>query len=119
MKIALTALGTTLDSEIDSRFGRAKNFLLYETETGSLSVIDNSVNLNAAQGAGIQSAGNIANSGAKAIITGHCGPKAFRALKEAGVKVYNAKPGKVIDAITFFKSGQLSESSDADVEGHW
>ena len=119
MKIALTALGTTLESEIDSRFGRARNFLLYETETGALSAIDNSVNLNAVQGAGIQSAGNIAASGAKAVITGHCGPKAFRVLKEAGVKVYTAKPGKVIDAIALFRSGQLSESSDADVEGHW
>lgn len=119
MKIALSSSGTTLDSELDSRFGRARYFLLYDTETGELSVIDNQVNLNSAQGAGIQTAGNIADAGAMAVITGHCGPKAFRVLKEAGIKVFNVQAASVRDAVEQYKSGDLAEASGSDVESHW
>ncbi len=121
MKIALTAMGNTMDSQLDPRFGRAKMFILYDTETDEFSVIDNKLNLNAAQGAGIQSAGNIAASGAKVLISGHCGPKAFGVLSSAGIKVYSAKTDMVTvsEAIELFKNGELKEADSADVEGHW
>ena len=119
MKIALSSSGTTLESELDSRFGRARYFLLHDTETGELSVIDNQVNLNSAQGAGIQTAANIADAGAKAVITGHCGPKAFRVLKEAGIKVFNVQAASVRDAVEQFKNGTLAEAAGSDVESHW
>ena len=33
MKIVITTQGDSPDSEVDPRFGRAGNFLLYDTET--------------------------------------------------------------------------------------
>ncbi len=119
MKIAFTSSGTGLDSPLDSRFGRAPKFIVYDTETKSQQVICNEQNLNAAQGAGIQSAQNIIRAGAEAVVSGHCGPKAFRVLKEGGVKVFNCNAKTVREALELFNSGALAEAKDADVEGHW
>ena len=119
MKIAFTTSGTDLDGPLDSRFGRASKFLIYDTETKGFTLIDNAQNLNAAQGAGIQSASAVAQSGAQALVTGHCGPKAFQVLKAAGVKVYNTDAPTIAEALQRFTGGQLAEAKDSDVEGHW
>jgi len=80
---------------------------------------DNSQNLNAAQGAGIQAAETVVRLGAEAVVTGNVGPKAFRALNAAGIKMYLSGEGSVADAVRKFKAGELKEASTANVEGHW
>ena len=119
MKLAFSTSGETLESALDPRFGRAPKFLIYSLQTQSFQVVDNSQNLEAAQGAGIQSAQNIAKMEVDALITGHCGPKAFRVLQAAGIKVFNTDAPTVADALERFSNGQLSESKSADVTGHW
>lgn len=119
MKIAFTTSGESLDSPLDSRFGRAPKFLIYDLEKAIFEIVDNQQNLNAAQGAGIQSAANVAQAGAGALVTGHCGPKAFKVLAAAGVKVYNTDALTVAGALQRYRDGLLKEASDADVEGHW
>ena len=119
MKIAITTSGQDLAAELDPRFGRAKNFLIYETETNAFELIDNAQNLNAAQGAGIQSAQTIVKSGAEALITGHCGPKAYQVLEAAGVKIYLSDKASVSASLEAFAAGELPLAGSADVEGHW
>lgn len=119
MKIALTTSGSDLTAPLDSRFGRAPKFLIYDLESNKFEVVNNAQNLNAAQGAGIQSAQNIARLGVGALITGHCGPKAFRVLKQAGIKIYNAAAPTVAEALEQYRAGKLTEAASADVEGHW
>ncbi len=119
MKIVFTASGDDLSAPLDPRFGRAAKFLVYDLEAGTFEITDNSQNLNAAQGAGIQAAEQICRLGAGALVTGHCGPKAFRVLSAAGVKVYNTDAATVAQALERFRSGGLKEASSADVEGHW
>ena len=119
MNIAITAKGETLESEVDPRFGRAAKFIIYDTETGEFAAMDNAQNLNAAQGAGIQAAQNVINTGSKALLTGHCGPKAFRTLTAGEVTVYANIEGTVKEAIEKFKAGKLEVANSADVEGHW
>ena len=119
MKVAITVQGTTLGDPLDPRFGRAKQFLIVDTDTGELAVRSNEVNLNAAQGAGIQAGQQVADSGATAVITGHVGPKAFRVLEAAGVSVYLAADCTAGEALERFKRNELSRQSSADVEGHW
>ncbi len=119
MKIAVSAQENNPDSLIDTRFGRAKYFVVYDDETGNWDAIDNVQNLQAAQGAGIQSAATVVNAGCIALISGHCGPKAFTALNKAGVTVYTVDGGSVRDAIDAFIRGDLSQSKNADVDGHW
>ncbi len=108
-----------MQSPLDARFGRAKYFILLDTETGASSSLDNSVNLNAVQGAGIQAAKKVVDLEAEAVITGHVGPKAFAALRAGGVRIYTGASGTVADAIAQFNSGKLTEAVSASVEGHW
>ena len=119
MKIVFTTSGDSLNSPLDSRFGRAPKFLVYDLDSETFEVIDNQQNLNAAQGAGIQSAETVARSGAKSLVTGHCGPKAFRVLLAAGIKVYTTDALTVAAALKQDRTGKLTEAKAADVEGHW
>ena len=119
MKVAITSKGLDLNSQVDPRFGRTQNFLLVDTETGEHTVLDNQQNLNAASGAGIQSTETIVKNGAEVLLTGHCGPNAFRALSAAGVKIVIGVDGAVKDALEKLKNGEFSFAESADVEGHW
>ncbi len=119
MKVALTASGDTLESPFDSRFGRAEKFIIYDTESDTYSVIDNAQNLQAAQGAGVQAAEHVVASGARALVTGHLGPKAARVIFTAGVEAYHADAQTVGEALAMFKSKALKPLRTADVEGHW
>lgn len=119
MKIAVSSTGRTTDSEVDARFGRAKMFLIIDDSSGELDVLENKQNIDAAQGAGIQAARLVSESGAEVVITGHCGPKAFRTLTAADLKVVVGAGGTVNEAIKRFKAGELKPTDSADVEGHW
>lgn len=119
MKIAVTATGPEPTSDVETRFGRAPMFLVYDTDLGTWEALDNRVNLQAAQGAGIQSAERIVRSGAKVLLSGHCGPKAHSVLRAAGVAVFTAVSGSVENAVKLYLEGALSESSGPDVQSHW
>ena len=119
MKIALTIDGVDLDAKLDSRFGRAARFMLYDTDAGSFELVDNTQNLNAAQGAGIQSAETVARAGVRHLVTGHCGPKAFRVLTAAGISIYNCDAPTVREALERYTAGTLKPAAAADVDGHW
>ena len=114
MKVAVTTIEPSLDSAIDERFGRAMHFLIVDTETMESDVIDNAVNRNAMQGAGIASAELVTSHGAVAVITGHLGPKAFAALDAAGVKGYGAAGMTARAAIEAFVAGTLQELSEGE-----
>ncbi len=119
MKIAITSQDKELSSEVDLRFGRAKFLLVVDSETDDFEVHDNELNLNAVQGAGIQTGQNIANLGVEAVITGNVGPNAFKTLNAAKVKIFLAERQTVQEAIDLFKAGKLKEVGQANVEGHW
>lgn len=119
MKIAISAMGKEMSSNVDPRFGRAKVFMVVDTDTNASTAHDNAQNLNAAQGAGIQAGETVARLGVHAVVTGNVGPKAFRVLNAAGIKVYLAGEGTVSDAVHRFKAGELQEAEAANVEGHW
>lgn len=119
MRIVITSSGKTMDSQVDPRFGRAAFFIVVDAETGESEAHDNVQNLNAVQGAGIQAARQVVELGAQAVLTGHVGPKAFTALHAAGVKVYAGAAGSVRQAVETYKAGQLAETNEATVEGHW
>jgi predicted Fe-Mo cluster-binding NifX family protein len=119
MKIAVTAQGKDISSEVDLRFGRAKWIIVVDTETGDYEAHDNIVNLNVVQGAGIQTGQNIANLGVEAVITGNVGLNAFKTLNAAGIKIFLAQKQTVQEALELFKADKLEEVNQANVEGHW
>lgn len=119
MRLIITSEGPGMNSRVDPRFGRAKHFVLFDTETGEVSSHDNAQNLNAPQGAGIQAAQAVARLGAEAVLTGNVGPKAFATLQAANIAVYTGAAGTVNEAIEQYKRGQLQQATKANVEGHW
>ena len=119
MKIAITSQGKNLDSQVDPRFGRAAYILIVDSDDDTVEVLDNSENVNAFKGAGIQAAAMVGDIGADVLLTGFCGPNAFKTLAAAGVKVANDASGTVRDAMEAFKKGKVSFADDANVEGHW
>lgn len=119
MKIAVTSQGKELESPVDPRFGRAAYIIIVDSETSNFEVIDNKENINALKGAGIQAASNISNKGAEVLLTGFCGPNAFKTLQAAGVKVANDASGTVREAVKAFLDGKLPFADEANAEGHW
>lgn len=119
MKIVFTTPGNNLAAELDPSFGRAQFFLVYDLDAQAFEVRANQQNLEASQGAGIQAAQNLVKAGADVLITGHCGPKAFRVLQAAGIKVFNTQATTVQQALSLYQSGALLEAKAANIEGHW
>ena len=118
MKIAVSSSGKDLDSEIDPRFGRCAYFLIVETDDMSFEAFDNE-NIAISGGAGIQSAQLVASKGAKAVITGNCGPNAVRTLSAAGVKLFANNTGRLREAIERYKNGELRSTKEATVSDHY
>ncbi len=104
---------------MDPRFARAPYILIVDTLDQGLEVLDNSENVNAFKGAGIQAAVMLSDRGAKVLLTGHCGPNAFKTLNAAGVKVANDVTGTVRDAVIAYRAGNVSFADGANVEGSW
>ena len=119
MKIAITSQGTELTAALDPRFGRTKYFVIIDTDSDDFEVVDNAQNLNAAQGAGIQAAQNVAELGVEAVVTGNVGPNAFRTLDAAEVKVFLCGEETVQQALDSFKAGALEQVTNPNVKGHW
>jgi len=119
MKLAVTSQGPDFDSQVDPRFGRARYFVVVDTDSGGFAAHDNTKNVDALQGAGIQAARAVVDLGVVAVITGHVGPKAFGTLQAGGITVYPGGSGTVKEAVEAFHAGQLQPADKATVEGHW
>jgi predicted Fe-Mo cluster-binding NifX family protein len=117
MKIAVSASEPDLNGPVDPRFGRSPYFLLIETDTMEFEVIENP-NLASPSGAGIQSSQFLANKGAKALLTGGCGPNAFKTLEAAGVEVFIGVSGVIKEAVQNFSQGKLHPAPGPNVSAH-
>ena len=119
MKVVVSSTGRTGKDMVHPRFGRAKYFVVVDTESGEELALDNTQNVDAMQGAGVQAAQRVAGLEPAYVITGHCGPKAFAVLRAAGIPVILGAEGTVRVAVERLKRGELEPAGEADVEGHW
>jgi predicted Fe-Mo cluster-binding NifX family protein len=117
MKIGITSQGNRVDSSLDPHFGRAAFLIIIDTETRQTEIVDNGASQNAVQGAGIQTARNMADQKVAAVVSGHVGPKALTVLQAAGIPVYCATSGTVQEVFNAYLTGQLKPQSQADTEG--
>lgn len=117
MRIAVSAVGNTIDAEVDPRFGRCAHFVIVESETMNFEAIPNAA-ASAMGGAGIQAAQTIASKGVTVLITGNVGPNAYQTLTAAGIEVIVGASGTVRDAVQKYKNGELSKTNAPTVQGH-
>ena len=118
MKIAVSSSGKDLDSQMDPRFGRCAYFVIVETEDMSFEAFDNE-NIALGGGAGIQSAQFVSSKGAKAVLTGNCGPNAVQTLSAAHVKVFVGQSGTVREAIERYTRGDMKSTTTPNVADHY
>lgn len=111
MKIAVSATGNNLNSELNPRFGRCEYFIIVETDDMSFEAYENENN-ELSSGAGIQSASFVSSKGAGVVLTGNCGPKAAQTFSAAGVKVLTGFSGTVKNAIEQFKNNENEHQAD-------
>ncbi|HNZ71606.1 MAG TPA: NifB/NifX family molybdenum-iron cluster-binding protein [Prolixibacteraceae bacterium] len=74
MKVAITSTGNSLESKLDSRFGRCSFFVIYDTESKSVEFIPNP-NKENVEGAGPASVNLIASRDSKKVVSGEFGAK--------------------------------------------
>ena len=118
-KIAVSAEGPSLDDAIDPRFGRAAGFLIVDPQTMEHEYVDNGASQAMSQGAGIQAAENVVRAGAKVVLTGNVGPKAFQVLQAAGIHIaHNLQNLTVREALERYTSGKVEMATGPNRRGH-
>jgi predicted Fe-Mo cluster-binding NifX family protein len=113
-KIVITSQGPSLGSEFDERFGRCQYFIIVDTNSSDFQCLQNE-NTSASGGAGTASAKTIADLDVQAVVSGHFGPNAAKALQAFGIKMYISKCETISNALSEFKNGSLQEVKDATV----
>jgi predicted Fe-Mo cluster-binding NifX family protein len=108
-KIAITSAGPKPESKVESQFGRAPWFMIYDPGNDGWQAIDNSNTARAPGGAGRKAAEELARRGIKIVITGQCGPNAHRALSSAGIKIFQGSDRTVKAALRDYQTGKLQE----------
>jgi len=119
MKIAISSIGKTMDSEVDARFGRCTYFLIVEIEDKQIKNVKAIENTAKAQmgGAGIIAGEIVANEKVDAVITTNLGPRAFSVFEQFGIKSYFGE-GKIKDVVKDFIEGKSKELTDATGPQH-
>ncbi|MGD9098236.1 MAG: NifB/NifX family molybdenum-iron cluster-binding protein [Desulfobacterales bacterium] len=118
-KIAVTAESPNLDARVDPRFGRAAGFVVVDPDTMAFDYVDNGASQVMAKGAGIQAAEIVADTGARVLLTGFVGPKAFQALSAAGIAIgQNVDNLTVREAIQSFQDGKVEIAEAPNSRSH-
>lgn len=107
MKICLTSMGETIDSQLDPRFGRCNYFIIYDTESTIYKVLKN-VASNISHGAGIESVQTILKENVDVVITGNLGPNALRALNTSNIKIMTNINGTIKEIIEKIRNKEIS-----------
>ena len=119
-KIAISCEGPRLEDLVDPRFGRAAGFLIVNPDTMETDYVDNGSSQVMARGAGIQAAETVAATGAKVVLTGYVGPKAFMALQAAGIEVgQDMEKMTAREAVSRYRNNQVTVAATPNREGHW
>jgi len=109
LKIVFTTKGTSLEAEMDSRFGRSSYLLLYDDANGTMECFDNRAVADAGHGAGPQTAKKVFDLKPDILITGNGpGGNAATILEKTGIVIYiGAGDLTVREALENYQKGLL------------
>jgi len=107
MKVAISAQGQDISSQLHPGFGRAPGFIIYDLDTGEQNYLPNSANRAGGRGVGARTAQDVVESGVQAVLTGQVGPKAFSYLRGKDIRIYLTQAATVQEGLQALKDGQL------------
>jgi predicted Fe-Mo cluster-binding NifX family protein len=120
MKVAISTQSNDIEALVDPRFGRARWFIIADSESGEWTAVDNAANVGASGGAGVQAASTVSAQGVKAVITGNVGPNAHKALAAGNIAIYQVANGVTARAaLDALGRGELAAVAAPTVSGHW
>jgi predicted Fe-Mo cluster-binding NifX family protein len=100
-----------LDSQISPHFGRAPKFIVSDTESNKIEVLDNT----AEHFGGVAKTPDIIrDAGVDAILVSGIGPRAIQMFEQMGIRVFAGASGTAGNALEAFRSGDLQEATDED-----
>ena len=112
MKLCVSSAGEDIGSRVDTAFGRAPFFLIMDTDTMAMEVMENHA-ATVGHGAGIAAAQIVSDKGIDAVLSGYVGPNAFKGLQAAGIRIFEgaAENDTVQQAVTKFKRSEYKEKT--------
>ena len=110
MKIAFATDGNSLKDKIALHFGRAKSFLIFDTEKETFEVFENPEIERKEFPPDF-----LVKQGVKAVIAFSVGPRAFEKFKNYKIEVFKAIEGTILENIEKFKEGKLKKLSKEDI----
>jgi len=115
-RMAVTSKGDGLDGEI-APMARSSFFIIFEGSPENSMVMENLVKKGGSESA-IKSAAELAKQKVDIVITGTIGPRAFKQLESAGVKVHAGCEGKVSDILEKCLKSKLPVCKKATYGGY-
>jgi len=110
MKIAFATDGNNLRDKVALHFGRAKNFLIYDTEKETFEVFEN-LEL---KGKGLPP-DFLKSQNIDIVIVFSLGPMAFEKFKNYKIKALKAIEGTILENLKAFEENKLKELSKDDI----
>ena len=98
MKVAVSSKGDTLDSEMDSRFGRCKFFAIYDSEDKSTLFIANTA-ATLTEGAGPAALQLLTSQGVSKLVSGNFGVKIKTLSSDLNVQLIVMRESHTIESI--------------------
>lgn len=117
MKVAVSSEGNMLSSKVDSRFGRARYFIIVDTKTMEYEALENFA-ASQSGGAGTKAAQMLIDKGIDALISSNVGPNAMGLFNVAKIPVYKASDVDVKSAVEQFNRGMLEIISEPTNKGY-
>jgi len=111
MKICITSAGKSMDSQGDTRFGKAPCFLIIDTESMNYEFLDNPGK--DGPKSGLWAARVMLEQGVEAVLSGCMGQNAQSVLRTGNIKVFEGLSGdeSIRNAVETFKESGYRESS--------
>ncbi len=111
VRIAVSATGAGLDSQVDERFGWCTHFIVCDGDDPEASAESHeNPALASLSGAGIAAAQFVDGLGVKVVLTGSLGPSAARVTDAAGIRGYALRTGMTVrEAIAAWRVGELHQ----------
>jgi len=110
MKIAITTNENSLKDEIALHFGRAKNFLIFDTEKKTFEIFSNPEISQKELPPDF-----LHRKGINIVIAFSLGPMAYKKFKDYNIKMYKAIEGAIRENIQKFENNELKELEKEDI----